>query len=59
MGMGEARFWYNVRTGQVESDDERSPVKDLLGPFGTREEAARALDIVRERNAAWDAEDDW
>ena len=30
-----------------------------LGPFATREEAARALDTVDERNEAWDEDPDW
>jgi len=53
----EQRFWYNVKTGQVEDDDHRSRAKDLLGPYPTREEAARALEKVRERNEQWDEED--
>ncbi|HLZ36538.1 MAG TPA: hypothetical protein VKP64_02010 [Mycobacteriales bacterium] len=28
-----------------------------LGPYGTREEAARALETAAERTAAWDADD--
>lgn len=31
---------------------------DRLGPYPTREEAARALDTVARRNASWEAEDD-
>ena len=53
----EQRFWFNLKTGQVEEDDVRSRVKDLLGPYPTRAEAERALQTVRERNEKWDEED--
>lgn len=55
------RFWYNTTTGQVEEDAHRSKVKDLLGPYQTREEAERALEKVKERNEAWerDGDDGW
>lgn len=55
------RYWYNTVTGQVEEDAGRSKVKDLLGPYATREEAERALEKVKERNEAWerDGDDDW
>ena len=32
-----------------------APGKDRLGPYATREEASRALEIVQERNREWDA----
>ena len=49
-------FYYNIGTGQVEREGE-SKAKDLLGPFATAEEAAKALDIVREREERKEAED--
>lgn len=49
-------FYYNVGTGQVEREGE-SKAKDLLGPFATAEEAAHALDIIREREERKEAED--
>jgi hypothetical protein len=52
-----AEYWYNTVTGQVEEDAERSKVKDLLGPYLTRQEAERALEKVRERNEAWEADE--
>ncbi len=51
------QWWYNVSTGQVESDDERSLGADVLGPYASRQEAARALELARERTERWDAED--
>lgn len=41
-------FWFNTRTGEVETGPQ-SIALDRLGPFATREEAARALEIVEER----------
>jgi hypothetical protein len=53
----EQRWWYCVRHHRVEPDDG-CPGKDRLGPYSTREEAARALETVRQRNEQWDAADD-
>ena len=30
-------YWYNVDTGQVETDDNRSQDDKVLGPYPTRE----------------------
>jgi hypothetical protein len=49
-------WWYNTRHMRVEGADTASPGKDLLGPYATREEAEHALDKVKERNEAWDAQ---
>lgn len=49
-------FYYNIGTGQVEKEGE-SKAKDLLGPFPTAEEAANALEIIRQREQRKDAED--
>lgn len=50
------KYWYNLTTGQVEKGFE-SPAIDRAGPFDTPEEAANALEVLRERSRAW-AEDD-
>ena len=50
------KYWYNLKTGEVEKGYE-SPAVDRAGPFDTREEAARAPEIMRERSRAW-AEDE-
>lgn len=49
-------YWYNTRTGEVEQGPQ-SLGNDLLGPFATRQEAARALEIVNERARKWAEED--
>ncbi len=55
--MEQPQFWFNTRTGKVETDEDKSQGKDLLGPYPTEEEAAHALEIARARTEAWDEED--
>ena len=50
-------YWYNVSSGQVESDENKSKGEDLMGPYPTQAEAANALQTARERTEKWDAED--
>ena len=50
-------YWYNVSSGQVESDDNKSQSDDLMGPYDSQDEAANALQTARERTEKWDAED--
>ncbi|WP_173923961.1 SPOR domain-containing protein [Agromyces sp. Marseille-P2726] len=52
----EHQFWYNMRTGEVEQGFV-SPAPDRVGPFQTRAEAERALDVLRENSAKWAEED--
>jgi hypothetical protein len=49
-------YYYNMRTGEVE-EGRVSTWKDLMGPYLTREEAERALEIAAERTAAEDERD--
>jgi len=51
------RYWFSLKTRQVEDDDGPTPGKDRLGPFATQEEAARALETAERRNEEWDAKD--
>ena len=53
----QEQWWFNVKTSQVEGPGAKSPGKDLLGPYPTREAAERALETVRERNKQWDDQD--
>jgi hypothetical protein len=50
-------FWYNVDTGQVETDENRSRGEQVLGPYATEEEARHALVHARENTEKWDSED--
>ena len=50
-------FWYNVDTGQVETDDNRSRGEQVLGPYATEAEARAALETAHKKTEAWDASD--
>jgi hypothetical protein len=53
---GGDTWWFNHRTGEVE----HGPVSlgsDRDGPYATKQDAARAPEIARERAARWNAED--
>jgi hypothetical protein len=50
------QWYYNIRTHEVE-EEKQSLASELDGPFGSREEAARAPEIIAERARKW-AEDD-
>lgn len=51
------RYYWCLRHNRVETDADACPAVHQLGPFPSAAEAERALDRVRERNEAWDAED--
>ena len=46
-------WYYCVKHHKVEEGPE-CPGRERLGPYATREEAARALELVAERNREWD-----
>ena len=52
----EHMFWYNLHTGEVEQGFE-SPSVDRVGPFETRAEAERALEILRANSEKWAEEE--
>ncbi|MBD3941050.1 SPOR domain-containing protein [Microbacterium sp. NEAU-LLC] len=49
---GSEKYWYNLKTGEVEKGFE-SPAPDRAGPFDTPEEAAKAPEVIRGRSKAW------
>ena len=51
------QWWYNLVTGEVEFG-AGAPNSERLGPYATKDEAEHALQRARERNDAWDAQDD-
>jgi len=53
----ESQWWFNLRTQKVEQGLGDGNA-DRMGPYLTREEAEAALDRARERNEAWEAQDD-
>ncbi|RBQ20172.1 hypothetical protein DP939_10155 [Spongiactinospora rosea] len=46
------KWWFCLTHLRVEPD-EGCPNKDRMGPYETREAAARALQTAAERNEAW------
>ncbi len=50
-------WWYNHKTGEVE-EGPQSLGSERDGPFNSREDAARAPEIVAERSRQWAAEDE-
>lgn len=50
-------YWYNIRTGEVETDENRSQNDDVMGPYETREAASSALATARANTERWDEED--
>ena len=55
-GLPADEWWYNSRTGEVEHGPESASLH-RVGPFATREEAARAPERLQERSKAWAAEE--
>ena len=50
------QFWFNAKTLQVEQGLKTAAVY-RIGPFETRQEAERALEIVSQRATDWNQED--
>ncbi|MDO4913365.1 MAG: hypothetical protein Q3961_02295 [Bifidobacteriaceae bacterium] len=52
----EKQWYYNIKTQQPEFGMV-SPAEVRMGPYATKEDAIRAMEIVRERNLAWEKQD--
>jgi hypothetical protein len=52
------KYWYCVKHHAVEGPDGCAPI-DRLGPYGSEEEASRALEKAAERNREWDEDPRW
>jgi hypothetical protein len=50
-------YWFNVDTGQVETDESHSQDANVMGPYDSQDAAARALDTARANTEKWDRED--
>ena len=50
-------FWYNVKTKQVETEENRSPASDILGPYSSHEAAAAAIATAAEHRHEQDAKE--
>jgi len=55
--MEQQQFWFNTRTGRVETDYDKSQSKDLLGPYPTQADAEQALSRAAQRTESWDEDD--
>jgi hypothetical protein len=55
-GSGRRYFWC-VRHHRVETDADVCATRYVLGPYASAAEAGQALELVRQRNEAWEAED--
>lgn len=56
VSQAESKYWYNIRTGEVEFGFE-SPSVDRVGPFDSKEQAAHALETLRNNSERWASED--
>ena len=50
------QYWFNEKSGEIEEGPQSLAI-ERVGPFATREEAARALEIIAERARRWAAEE--
>ena len=50
-------YWFNVDTGQVETDDDRSQDANVMGPYDSHDAAANALQTAKVNTERWDRED--
>ena len=51
-------WYYCLEHSKVEEGPE-CPAKNRLGPYGTREEAAHAMETAHDRNADWENDPRW
>jgi hypothetical protein len=51
-------WFYCLEHGKVEEGPE-CPGKDRMGPYGSRQEAAAAMETARERNVQWENDPRW
>lgn len=49
-------YYYNLKTGTVEFGLV-SDWNERIGPYATHDEAAKALERVKDRNEAWEEQD--
>jgi hypothetical protein len=57
--MAEGDWWFDLNTHTAVPDNNETKITDRLGPYKTREEAERALELVEERNEAYDNDPRW
>lgn len=56
---GKPGEWYYCLKHRKVEEGPECPAKDRLGPYESREEAADAMEIARERNVKWRNDPRW
>ncbi|MBI1349855.1 MAG: hypothetical protein GC156_01905 [Actinomycetales bacterium] len=56
--IGAVMSWYYCLVHQRVEPEEGCANAERLGPYDTKAEAENALELARERNAAFDADED-
>jgi hypothetical protein len=56
--MGVAMSWYYCLVHQEVEPDDGCANAERMGPYDSKAEAENALELARERNAAYDADED-
>lgn len=51
------QYWFNTNTGEVEVGKQSAAIY-RIGPFSSREDAARALQVIAERTKAWQSDEE-
>jgi hypothetical protein len=51
------KYWYNVDTGEIQTDETKSRGELVLGPYDSEAEARNALAAAKARTEQWDAQD--
>ena len=59
MADDSGKYWFCTKHHTVESGGDVCPPIDRLGPFGSAEEAAKALEKAQQRNDEWDNDPNW
>lgn len=54
--MSDKQWYFNTVKGEAELGP-KSPISQRMGPYASKEDAEHAWDIVKERNAKWEAQD--
>jgi hypothetical protein len=57
IGGNGGRYFWCLRHHRVETDADICAARYVLGPYQSAADAEHALERVRERNEAWDADD--
>jgi len=57
--MSEQEYYYNVRTGAVQTNVDKGQGKELMGPYPSADAARAALRAAADRTTAWDEDERW